>query len=379
MSQQTVIHFTDSAGFGGAEQALLHLLAGLDRQQWRPMLFHHAEPGLAPLLAGAQQCGVELRCVPRLPLGKAGALRTPTFARTVRAAQPAVFHAHLTWPLACKYGLFGALLARVPAIVATAQLFVELPYSYATRLQQRVLARGVGRYIAVSHGLAQRLQQIFHIPAAKIEVIHNAIPVQAFGEPVNAVLRATLTGAKNHPLILTSARLDAQKGHPYLLQAAAQIPEAIFVLAGDGPERANLEAQAAALGVAERIRFLGHRQDIAALLAACDLFVLPSLFEGLPLSILEAMAAGKPVIATAIAGTTEAIVHGQTGLLVPPADPTALAQAIRLLLADHSLGQQLALAGKAAVQEEFSTTTMVQRVTQVYSDLLLPRGQHAHA
>ncbi|RIK39961.1 MAG: hypothetical protein DCC55_16435 [Chloroflexi bacterium] len=94
---RTVIHFTDSAGFGGAEQMLLHLLAGLDRRQWRPVLFHHAEPGLAPLLEGARSLGVDLQPVPRLPLGRQGALLAPRLARTLRSWRPAVFHAHLTW------------------------------------------------------------------------------------------------------------------------------------------------------------------------------------------------------------------------------------------------------------------------------------------
>lgn len=372
---RTVLYFTDSDGFGGAEQALLSLLRGLDRTRWRPLLFHHGEPGLAPLLEAARQLDVELYTVPRLPLGKEGALLTHHFVRQLHAVRPVVFHAHLVWPLACKYGLVSAILARVPAIVATTHLFVELPYTLATRLQQRLLAYGIGRYIAVSHGVATRFQQTFQIPPHKFAVIHNAVAIPSCGrqrqqslQPAGAT--ATVQAADKPPIILTLARLDQQKGHQYLLQAAALVPEALFLLAGDGPERANLEAQAQALGVAARVHFLGYRTDTAALLAGCDLFVLPSLFEGLPLAVLEAMAAEKPVIATAIAGTGEAITHGETGLLVPPADPAALAQAIRHLLGEPLLAQRLAQAAKARAQQEFSVATMVQRVTQVYEGLL---------
>ncbi|MEZ4863298.1 MAG: glycosyltransferase [Caldilineaceae bacterium] len=367
---QTVVHFTDSRDFGGAEQALLHLLSGLDRQRWRPVLFHHAEDGIAPLLQGVRQLEIESQVVPPMPLGRNGIRAIPSFMRTLRQVQPALFHAHLTWPLACKYGLVGAILARTPAVVATAQLFIDLPYDRSTRLQQRLLAVGVGRYLAVSQALAQRLRQTFQIPAHKVQVVHNAIPLAAYTQPANRTLRAELTGGNDCPVILTAARLDPQKGLSYLLEAAVQIPEALFVVAGEGALRPQLEAQRRALGLEERLVFLGRRTDIPELLAACDLFVLPSIYEGLPLALLEAMAAGKTVISTAIEGTCEAVAHNQTGWLVPPADSIALAGAIRRLLADQPLRQRLAAAGQARVQQDFSVCAMVQQVQQVYTTLL---------
>jgi glycosyltransferase involved in cell wall biosynthesis len=367
---QTIVYFTDSDGFGGVELAMLHLLARLDRQRWQPVLFHHAEPGLVPLLEQAQHLGVKLREVRRMPLGRQGALLVSQFVKELRAERPAVFHAHLTWPLACKYALVGAVMARIPAVVATEHLFIDLPYNRSTRIQQRLLAAGVHCYIAVSHQLARHLQQAFQIPGRKIKVVHPAIPVDRFNQSVNTTLRVSLTRPTKQSLILTTARLDNQKGLCYLLEAARLVPEAVFVVAGDGPERTALEAKARELRLGDRIVFLGFRQDIPDLLASCDVFVLPSLFEGLPASVLEAMAAGKPVIATAIGGTDEAIVHGETGLLVPPADPTALAEAIQLVLSDPVRAQRMAAAGQARVQQEFSVETMVQRVTTIYDELL---------
>jgi glycosyltransferase involved in cell wall biosynthesis len=369
----TVFYFTDTTGFGGAEQALLTLIAGLNRQYWQPVLIHHPDPGLAPLLTGARQLGVPLWAVPRMPEGKQGAVRVPQFVRELWRKRPTVFHAHLTWPRACKYGLIAAMLARVPAIVVTEQLFVKVPWNRLAYLQQRLIAAGVDRYIAVSREVARRLRQTYQIPGRKIQVIHNAVSVASFTRPDHAALRLQWLGTTNRPVILTPARLDKQKGHSYLLEAATQVPDALFVLAGDGAERRALETQTRALGLEQRVIFLGYRQDIPDLLASCDLFVLPSLFEGLPLSVLEAMAAGKPVIASAIGGTDEAVVHGETGLLVPPGDSTALAAAVRTLLADPALAQRLAAAGKARVQQEFSAETMVQRVTQVYDELLARR------
>jgi glycosyltransferase involved in cell wall biosynthesis len=369
-SPRTVCFFSDTLAFGGAEQSMLNLAAGFSRQDWQLVLMYHAETGLEPLVAGARKAGMVLMPVPRMPDGLVGARRVPAFVAKLRQLRPAVFHAHLIWPLACKFGLMGAILARVPAIVATEQVFVQFKLDPSIYLQQRLVAMGVGRYLPVSHDLARRLNQRLHIPIRKMQVIHNGISAEAF-RPANASdLAAAPHTTGGRPVVLTVARLDQQKGLNYLLEAAAQVPEAQFVLAGEGPERAALEAQAARLGLQDRVRFLGYRPDIPELLAGCDLFVLPSLYEGLPLSVLEAMAVGKPVIATAIGGTDEAVVPEQTGLLVPAADPAALARAIRQLLADPPLARRLALAGQARVAAQFSVDQMVQQVTQVYRELL---------
>jgi glycosyltransferase involved in cell wall biosynthesis len=369
---RTVIHFTDSDAFGGVEQVLLNTLTGLDRQRWRPVLFHHPEPGLRPLLAKAQSLNVQLRTVPRMQTMR-DISRLPQFIRALWAERPAIFHAHLTWPLSCKYGLAAAVLARVPVVVATAHLYVDLSEKPLLYAQPRLVAAGVDRYLAVSHEVARQLRNSLHIPARKVQIVHNGIPLAPFNRPANTMLRATLTQATERPIVLMTARLHEQKGHRYLIEAAAQVPEAIFVLAGEGSERVSLEAQAKELGIDDRIIFLGFREDIPDLLANCDLFVLPSLYEGLPLSILEAMVASRPVIATAIGGTDEVVVHGETGLLVPPADPTALARAIRAVLADPALAQRLATAGNGRVHQEFSAEIMVQRVMQIYDELMCSR------
>jgi len=364
---RTVIHYTDSGGFGGAEQALLILMAGLKAQGWCCVLMYHPSPGIAPLIEGAAKLEVELWPVPPMPDGLQGARRVWPFSRELRARRPAVFHAHLTWPLACKFGLGGALLAHVPAIVATVQLYVEFPLDASIFAQQRLIVAGVGRYVAVSQEVARHLIRKLRWPAQKIQVIHNCVsPVPECG--VQSPIERT-----GRPVVLTVARLDEQKGHRYLLEAAAQVPEAQFVLAGDGPLRASLEAQTRTLGVEGRVKFLGYRSDIADLLADCDVFVLPSLYEGLPLSILEAMSAGKPVIATHIGGTDEAVIAGETGLLVPPADSAALAAAIRSVLTNRLLAQRLAAAGRARVEREFSVAKMIQQVINVYDELLTKR------
>ncbi len=373
-----VLYFTENSGFGGTEKILLTIFAGLDRARWEPVLVHRPRSGFEELAKGARDLGVRVWVVPQMK-GKRDAAWVLPVARELRAERPAVFHAHRTVPNDCSYGLLAAVFARVPAIVVTQQLFAET-YSPGRRLQEKLLSAGVDRYIGVSHEVARKLRPGCLFPGRKVQVIHNATPLAPFGRPVNMALRAELRRGTERPLVLAVARLDNRhKGLDFLVSAAARVPEAQFVFAGDGPDRASLEEQALSLGVDDRMTFLGHREDIPDLLASCDLFVLPSLYEGLPVSVVEAMAAGKPVVASAIGGTDEAVEHGQTGLLVPPGDPEALANAIRTVLSDSALAKRMGAAGRARANQEFSAETMIQRTTQVYEQLLSRRNGVKHS
>lgn len=372
---QKVVYYIDSADFGGAEQVLLHILAGLDRQRWCPVLIYHPASGNVLLAARAQDLGVEIVAVPPMH----GASNTVCIMLRLfvllRALRPAVFHANLHWTLAARVGLIAAMLARVPAIVATLHTWVPISHPRTIALQ-RLLCCGIGKYIAVSHNVSKLLQNTFHVPARKIEVVHNGIPVAQFDRLTSITLRHTLTGGRDWPIVLTPARLDAWKGHCYLLEAATQIPEALFVFAGDGPMRPTLEAQVQALHLNERVVFLDHRNDIPNLLASCDLVVLPSLLEGFPLVVLEAMAAGAPVIASAVGGVPEAITHNETGILVSRADSAALAHAISAALADPQSTARMAAAALLRSHRDFSAEAMVQKVTQIYEELLESKEGH---
>jgi hypothetical protein len=184
----------------------------------------------------------------------------------------------------------------------------------------------------------------------------------------------SLTGGRPWPVVLVCARLDEQKGHDVLLEAAARLPEVMFILAGDGPERGRLEAQAAALGLTDRVRFLGQRDDVPALLGACDVFALPSLYEGSSLAVLEAMSAGCTVVTSDIPGTNELVIDGQTGLLTPPGDPGALADALRRTLSDPDRRRRLGDSARARVLAEFTADAMARSVTSVYAELLGEAG-----
>src|SRR5512146_1957784 len=287
---RTVVQSLDTDVFGGSEQVLLQLLAGLDRGAWRPVLLHHPGPGLERLTEAARGIGVPAHAVPRVTDANFP-VRLPGLWHAIGIERPSVFHAHLNWPLACKYGLVAAALRGVPAIVATVHLYVESLMNWNVRLQVRAVGTGVHRYLAVSRHIRDRLAAGAGLPEQKLLVVPNGIDPATLVRPADPAFRTRLAGALDRPLVLTAARLSPQKAIDVLLSAAALVPDAVFVIAGEGPERAGLEARAEALGIAPRVRFLGARDDIPELLAICDLFVLPSLFEGLPLSVLEAMAA----------------------------------------------------------------------------------------
>jgi glycosyltransferase involved in cell wall biosynthesis len=376
---RSTFFYTDSRVLGGAENAMFMLLESLDREAWEPMLLLDDADGVEPLAARAAALGVPVRRIPPLPLGLTGVRRVPALARLLRRGRPDVFHAHMSSPVACKWALAAAVLARVPAVLGTVQVGEYEPPDHSAYWQLRALARGVDRYLAVSRDIAAELVQRLGWPAEKVEVVYNAVAAERFASPAPPGLREELGGGEGRPLVLTPARLDAQKGHPILFEAIAQLPGARFLLAGEGPEREPLEALAQRLGIGDRVRFLGRREDIPQLLAACDVFALPSLYEGSSLAVLEAMAAGIPIVSSAIGGTDELIEDGHSGLLVPPGDAGALAAALRRLLAEPGLGEGMAVRARERVEGGLRREQMAARVTDVYRELLGERPATAAA
>jgi glycosyltransferase involved in cell wall biosynthesis len=200
-------------------------------------------------------------------------------------------------------------------------------------------------------------------------------------------LRPTAGGrAKRHelgvpsdaPLIGAVSRLAWKKGIRHLIAAMPHIlesaPAARLVIAGDGPLRAELEAEATALGVDNRVLFLGSRPDIIELMAAFDVFVLPSVVEGMSNALLEAMAVGRPVVVTDVGGNAEVAVDGETGLVVPPADPHQLAAAIGKLLEAPELAAEMGEAGRRRVLQHYQIGVMTRRIEELYEELLAAKA-----
>ena len=365
---RSIFFYTDSRELGGAELSLLMLIEGLDAGAWQPTLLLDEGPGAEPLAERATELGASVRRVAPMPLGLGGARHAIGLARLLRSERPAVFHAHMSWPLAAKWALAAAVAARVPS-VGTVQLIPEFRLERSSFWQLRALAHTVGRYAAVSRDVAEELAGRFRWPAGKIEVVYNAVRLDRFEAPAPEGLREELGGGER-PLVLTCARLDEQKGHDVLLRAAAGLPGVAFAFAGEGPERGRLEALAAELGVDGRVAFLGRREDVPALLAACDVFALPSLYEGSSLAVLEAMAARRAVVSSAIGGTDELIDDGRSGLLVSPGNAGELRAALARVLGDEELRAGFAHRARDRVERDFTPEAMTQANERIYRELL---------
>jgi glycosyltransferase involved in cell wall biosynthesis len=219
------------------------------------------------------------------------------------------------------------------------------------------------------------------VGAAHVETVPNGVETSLYRlDPgARARLRMELDLADETPLFVTVAMLRPGKGVQHLLEAAALLrgraPEARWLIVGDGPERAELEDHARALGLANVAQFLGTRLDVAALLAAADVYVHPSLFEALPMSVLEAMAASLPVVATRVGGVPELVAEGQTGLLVPAQRADALADAMARML-DPGRRAAMGAAGRVWVEQHASTETMLDRLQDLYRRVLARRTAH---
>lgn len=359
-----VTHLVDTDAFGGAEQTVAYVVPGLSRAGWRVSVLHRDDPGVRPLLDQLAASCPDVEVVAyRRAKGLRGGLSLCPLVREMRKLRPDVVHAHLPTPLAARTGIVAARLAGVASVVATLHLVTSVPGGLVTRLKRRS-GRLVDRFVAVSEAVAAGAGPV--VPrGAHVTVVPNAVAVPAVppaADPGNRV-------------VLCLARLEEQKGLGHLVAAATDVPQATFLVAGEGPLRDSLRAAIRRAGLQGRFHLLGHRTDRDHLLAAADVVVLPSLNEGLPLSVLEAMAAGRAVVATSVGGTPEAVVHGVTGLLVPPADATALAGALRHVLDDRALRARFARAGRRRAEARFSVDAVVTALAAVYDELLDGRAR----
>ncbi|HYT82904.1 MAG TPA: glycosyltransferase family 4 protein [Gemmatimonadales bacterium] len=272
------------------------------------------------------------------------------------------------------YGAWAARKAGVPHV-----LTMHGGRYYAARVRRRLALRAAvarsGGVVAVSHVLARQLARDLWIPPARIATIPNGI---RFAAVAHSTLRAELALAPDDHLIVAVGNLYLVKGHRYLLEAVAQLsarrPNLHVAIAGRGDLAAALAQQAQQLGLPRRLHLLGLRSDVANVLAAADIFVLPSLSEGLPLALLEAMTAGRPIVASAVGEVPVALVAGAAGLLVPPGDPAALASALDRLLTNPSEARRLAESARARAAAEYGSTRMVARYAALYEPLLAERG-----
>ncbi len=277
--------------------------------------------------------------------------------------QPALLHVHGF--KSALIGLPAAALAGVPVVV-TAHNFLA-HHRRETFIQViKAAKREKIRYIAISRAIFNELTG-WGIPPAKITVIYNGI------DPVPFEAAARDRRPRLNPVVGTVARLAPQKGLTVFLRAASRLartyPDLRFVIVGEGPQRLELETLTRRLDLQRRVSFLGFREDLPGQLSAIDLFVQPSLTEGLSISLLEALAAKCPVVATSAGGIPEIIEDGVTGLLVPPGNDQALEDAISTLLAYPERALALAGAGRDKVCRDFSLQAMLSATAELYREM----------
>jgi glycosyltransferase involved in cell wall biosynthesis len=272
-----------------------------------------------------------------------------------------------------NYARLAAALMQVPIIIDHWHGFTR--FSRKRRLVCRVLGRFTDLSLAVSRGVRDYLVTQGGLNPARVRVVANGVDVAAIdaARPGNLV-RRDLGLPEGAPVIGLVARLDHWgKGHKELLEALASLMARHPVnalMVGGGRRIDEVRALAAGLGLAGAVHFLGPRHDVPDLLNAMDIFVLPSYSEGLSLALLEAMAAGKPVIATAVGGTPEVVTDGGNGLLIPPRDAAALAAALERLLTDPALAQRLGAKARAHVREHYSLDRLGREINAIYGEFV---------
>ncbi len=364
-----VTQIVSSAGVGGGETHLLLLARYLHGSEFH---FDFILPEEGSFCDQLQRVGLRYEVVPMQSKFRIGAWRA--ICEVLKKNRADLVHCHgarANW-----YGRIGTRRAGIQTILCTVHGSIKnYPYPAWRRhlyiTLERLTARWVSQWIAVSDALRKDLIDYYGFPAGKIEVVPNGIDLQDLRIGRNREeVRRNLGLQPETLVVLAVARMTDEKGHRFLLEAVSHlrtsVPQLRCLLAGDGPLRPRLEKQVKRLKIEQYVDFLGFRSDVADLLNAADIYVLPSLSEGMPMGLLEAMVLGCPVVASSVDGVPEIIQDGITGQLVPPGDIAALAQALKELSVDPKLRQRLGTAGKARVEQSFTAEKMAGRVRELY-------------
>jgi glycosyltransferase involved in cell wall biosynthesis len=372
----SILHLVASSRGGGAVH-MRDLVAHLDRDQFAVTVAMPEDGGnvKAADFAAYDVAYRRLEIAGGLRLGPLLDLR-----RLLRHQGYDVLHCH--GARAALYGRLAVALlgARRPRVVYTIHGLAAPHYTWPKRwtllLAERLLAPWTDAFIGVCEAERAAIVAAGVGPSDRAYVVRNGIDTALFTQasPQRAAWRTVLGVPASGPLITTVARMYFPKDFDTLLRAfdlvRAGQPQAHLLIVGDGPYRPRVEAQMAELGLGRNVTLAGIRRDVDRVLAASDVFVLSTTEgEGLPLTVLEAMASALPVVASDVAGIGEAVVHGETGFLVPPKDPAALSESVLELLSDLGKARILGQQGLARVRESFTVEKMVRETAAIYTKL----------
>jgi glycosyltransferase involved in cell wall biosynthesis len=365
-----VVHLAASPFRGGPESQLLGLVGHLPAA-YRSVVLSFSEGGRChDLLRAATRLGAEaVELGSNVPNYRAAVREVSGHLRRVRAD---VLCCHGYKP--DVLGLFAARRAGVPVVSVSHGWTAATLKVCVNEVVDRLSLFGMDRVVCVSEAQARRVRRA-GVPARKVVVIRNAVDADTGGFPGPSV-RDEVSGLFPAPprvVVGAAGRLSAEKGYGVLVEAAEAVaradPGVGFVHFGDGPLRAGLARKVSALGLDGRFLLAGFRTDLARLLPQLDLFVLPSFTEGLPVVVLEALAAGVPVVATAVGGTPEVVQDGVNGRLVPPGHPAALATAITSTLADEPARREMGRRGRDIVLDRFTFAAQSRLYQHLFENL----------
>lgn len=353
-----------NSSIGGTEQMILSLLRHLNKERFNCTLCTLVGDGT--LVAEARRSGiraVDLRMRGPLDLRIVGKLKALIKDGRVDILHTYLYHANI----------LGRIMGRfldVPAVIST-QRSTDNWRLFYHRLIDRWTAGMADVIISNSLAGKRRLVQIEKIPDDKIKVIYNGIEVNAAAaEKRGAALRRSLGIAEGAPVIVTVANLKHSKGLSYLVRAMPHVvrfyPEVKLVVVGYGPLKTELEDLAKELGVGKSVIWAGYQSDAVGHISFCDIFVLPSLWEGTPVALMEAMALGKPVIATEVGGVAEIVDHFRNGFLIPPRDTVWLYEAVLTLLSNPLLRRRFGQKAREKIEKDFPLHTMVRETEELY-------------
>jgi glycosyltransferase involved in cell wall biosynthesis len=364
MKKIKVLQLVEGFNFGGAETKLLELVQQMDRGRFETTVVSLGLGNEIEALFHQLDCRV-LTFQRRRQVDFALLRRIENFIRDeqIDIVMTTLFYADVLGALAGHKGgakgVFSWETISSPKWLVPHRFWA---YRYAIRCADKV--------ISVSQATAEWLIEKRKVPAEKVMIIPYGVNLEKFNPQPKSVRRADIGLSTDDLVFAQVSRLTEQKGHRFLIDAApriiAKIPQARFVFIGDGLLRNDLEGKIKALGMQDYFILLGFRQDVHELLPLFDVFCLPSLYEGLPNVVLEAMACGLPVVATPADGTKEAVIDGQTGLLTPIGDADALASRLIEVGLDGDLRFRLGLAGRRRVEEEFSLAGQVKKFEDMY-------------
>jgi glycosyltransferase involved in cell wall biosynthesis len=359
---------------GGAERHVTTLLPRMDPARFTPSVICIGEEG--GLFGSLTAASVDARA---LHLGGArNALRAlAELIMVTRRSRPDVvvvrsFNAE-------TLGRIAARIAGVKHSIVWVHSMLDLrPRSRFRVAIDRALTRWTSGYFGVAEAQRHYLVNELGIPADKIRIIHNGVDLTVFDPSTDRSVLAEFGFTEHDPVVGIVAGLHPWKDHATLLHAARKVidsmPDAKFLIIGDGVTRPQLETLCASLQIAANVHFTGARDDVARLLAAIDVFALTSTTEAFPISLLEAMACGRPAVCTAVGGVPEVLDDGVSGYLVPPRDPQRLADRLLKLLSDPDAARRMGRAGRDCVEARFSLEQSVARAEQAIQDVVTGRG-----